>query len=74
MLLWTWDSAVSALLLLVVSALLGDACVMASPLAGRHGCGGVMVDGLDINVVQVPRCTNRHDSQQGHHVPVELWC
>ena len=74
MLSWAWDSAVSASLFLVVSALVGDACVMASPLASRQGCGGALVDGFDVNVAHVPRRTKCHDSQQGHHVPAELWC
>jgi len=71
---WAWGSAVSGSLFLVVSALLGDVCVMASPLARRHGRSGVVVDGLDVNIAHVPHCTCRHDSQQDHHVPAELWC
>ena len=39
-----WGSAVSASPFLLVSALLGGACSMASPLACRHGCSGVVVD------------------------------
>ena len=74
MLSWAWDSAVSASLLLVVSALLGDVCVLASPLACRHGCSGVVVDGLEVNTARVPHCLCRHDSQEDHHVPAELWC
>jgi hypothetical protein len=45
---------------------------MASLSAGRHGRGGVTVEWVNFDIAQVPCGTHHHDSQQDHHVPVEL--
>jgi hypothetical protein len=58
--------------LLEVSTLVGGEGVMASLSAGCHGRGGVTVERVNFNIAQVPCGTHHHDSQQDHHVPVEL--